>query len=404
MTEAIPTKVQCCIAGGGPAGMMLGFLLARAGIEVAVLEKWPDFFRDFRGDTIHPSTMELLKELGLLETFLQLPHQTSPQLAGMFHGQEIVLADFSHLNVTAPYIAFMPQWDFLNFIASQATAYPNFHLLMETEVTDLVHAKGRVCGVQVLHNGRSETITADLVVGADGRHSVVRKKTNLKNITTNTPIDVLWFPVPRKKTDPSFSLGYMEAGQFMVMLERDSYWQCGYVIPKGAFEDMQQGPISKFHESLQALVPLDDDRFRFVTQWDDIRLLSVTVDYLSVWHKPGVLCIGDAAHAMSPIGGVGINLAIQDAVAAARILAPKLSGGAISEDTLAAIQKRRMFPARVVQRIQVLLQNRVILPILHAEKLTRPALPFRLLQAFPVLRRVTAHLIGIGIRPEHITK
>lgn len=400
MTTSLHTT--CCIAGGGPAGMMLGFLLARQGIDVTVLEKWPDFFRDFRGDTIHPSTMEFLHDIGLLEKFLSLPHQKSRQLSGFFNEEEITIADFSTLNVRAPYVAFMPQWDFLNFIAEEARAYPAFHLMMETEATGILTEEKRVIGIQAKTPKGPLEIRAPLVIAADGRSSTVRKKSGLKKVSTGVPIDVLWFPIPREETDPPFSLGRMKAGQFLVMLERDTYWQCGYVIPKDTFDHMKTQPIDTFHEQLSAIAPLEEKHLRTITTWDDLKLLSVTVDYLPQWYRDGLLCIGDAAHAMSPLGGVGINLAIQDAIAAARILGPELKGGSVSAHTLAKVQKRRMFPARIIQRIQVLIQNNVIYPVLEAEHMSKPPLPFRLARMFPVLRRIPAYLIGIGIRPERL--
>jgi len=396
-------NTTCCIAGGGPAGMMLGFLLAREGVDVVVLEKWPDFFRDFRGDTIHPSTMEMLSELGLLDAFLTLPHQKTRRIEAIINDQKVSIADFSHLKTPAPYIAFMPQWDFLNFIAEQAKVYPNFHLLMETEATDIIEKEGVIVGIQAKTREKEFEIKAQLVIGADGRHSIIREKSKLKVTTSGTPIDVLWFTLPQGSIDTDVSLGYAKAGQFMVMLDRDSYWQCGYVIHKGEFEKMKMAGINTFQNNLIKLVPAKEKDIRALT-WDSLRLLSVTVDHLKTWYRPGLLCIGDSAHAMSPVGGVGINLAIQDAVAAARILAPELlkKDTPIAVEILKTIQARRMFPARLIQRIQVFIQNRIITPILKTKEIKKVPLPFRILKNVPILQRIPAYFIGIGVRPEHI--
>jgi 2-polyprenyl-6-methoxyphenol hydroxylase-like FAD-dependent oxidoreductase len=401
----------CCISGGGPAGVMLGFLLARSGIDVVVLEKWPDFFRDFRGDTIHPSTMELMSELGILEEFLKLPHENTYQIEGDIGNEKVIVADFSHLKVKAPFVAFMPQWDFLNFITGKAKKYPGFHLMMNTEATDLISETGKIVGVRaVVNDGKGNPgaepefeIRADLVVGADGRSSTVRDKSGLNLISTGVPIDVLWFRISKKESDPPHTLGRFDAGKVMIMIDRTTYWQCGFVIRKGAFEEMKTAGLESFRNILVVAAPFLQDRVnKEITTWEPVKLLSVTVNHLERWYKPGFVCIGDAAHAMSPIGGVGINLAVQDAVAAANILAKPLKNKSLTETDLAKIQQRREFPARLIQRAQVFIQNRVITSVLESTKTTRLPFPLRLVKRFPYLRRIPAYFIGMGIRPEHI--
>ncbi|HEY5226326.1 MAG TPA: FAD-dependent oxidoreductase, partial [Methylovirgula sp.] len=297
---------RCCIAGGGPAGMMLGFLLARAGVETVVLEKHADFLRDFRGDTIHPSTLEVMNDLGLYEQFLALPHQEARLLSGKVGDVTIPLADFSHLPTRAKFIALMPQWDFLNFLARKGAAYPAFHLRMQANVDGLVEANGRVCGVTAqMPEGRLE-VRADLTVGADGRHSLVRSKSGFEPQDIGAPMDVLWFHVSRKESDPHESLGRMEAGQILVLIERGTHWQCGYVIAKGSLGTLKTQDINVLRQHIAALAPFLADRIGEIATWDDVKLLTVAVDRLKLWHRPGLLCIGDAAHAMSPVGGVGI--------------------------------------------------------------------------------------------------
>jgi 2-polyprenyl-6-methoxyphenol hydroxylase-like FAD-dependent oxidoreductase len=394
--------VRCCIAGGGPAGMMLGLLLARAGIAVLVLEKHADFLRDFRGDTIHPSTLEVMHELGLLEEFLQQPHQEVRTLGAQIGEGFLQLADFAHLPTHCRFIALMPQWDFLNFIAERASRFPTFRLEMEAEVTALVEEGGRVIGVQAQTPQGNLTVRADLVVGADGRHSVVREKACLESVNLGAPMDVLWMRLSRHATDPGQTLGRIDAGRIMVMLNREDYWQCAFVIPKGGFDQIRQGGLTAFREEIARLAPYLGDRVRELGDWSDIKLLTVAVDRLRVWHRPGLLCIGDAAHAMSPIGGVGINLAIQDAVAAANILAQRLTTGTVSEDDLRSVQQRREFPTRATQQLQLFVQNRVIGRVLQSTGSVSPPLPLRLLGRWPLLRRIPARLIGLGFRPEHV--
>ena len=403
MLEAV--AVRCCIVGGGPAGMMLGLLLARAGVDVLVLEKHADFFRDFRGDTIHPSTLEVIHELGLLDAFLKLPHQEVRELSGEVFGERLTLADFSHLRAHCRFIALMPQWDFLNFVATEARRFPRFALRMEAEATDLIETPAGVCGVKVLTPQGLLDVHADLVVGADGRHSTIRERAALQTEQYGAPIDVLWFHLPRRPEDRAESGGYIQRGSFFVMINRDSYWQCGYVIRKGAFDAMRSEDIALFRERIARAAPFVAPVVDALQDWDAVKLLTVQVARLRQWFKPGLICIGDAAHAMSPVGGVGINLAIQDAVAAANLLAAPLRRGPAHLDDLRAVQKRREWPVRVTQRAQVAVQERVVVRVLEGKNETNPRLPLlvRLLRRFPVLRRIAARLVGIGVRPEHVT-
>jgi len=394
--------VQCVVAGGGPAGMMLGLLLARAGVSVVVLEKHADFLRDFRGDTIHPSTLEVIHELGLLDEFLKRPHQEVRQLTGRVAGESVTIADFTHLPTHCKFLALMPQWDFLDFVVEQARRYDTFELRMQTEVTALIEEGGRFVGVRVAAPTGEQDIRADLVVGADGRRSVVRARAGLTVDDLGAPIDVLWLRLSRRAGDPSQAFGYVEGGHVFVMFDRGDYWQCAFVIHKGGFDDLKQRGMDAFRETLASIVPSLRDRVGELRDWDDIKLLTVLVDRLRQWHRPGLLCIGDAAHAMSPIGGVGINLAIQDAVAAANILAGPLARGACSETDLARVQKRREWPTRVVQRVQVLAQERVIGPALSGKGPQQLPLALKLLRWFPMLRRIPARLVGVGLRPEHV--
>ena len=393
---------RCCIAGGGPAGMMLGFLLARAGVDVVVLEKHKDFLRDFRGDTIHPSTLEIMAELGLLDEFLKLPHQKAPTLGGAFGGLQFNFADFSHLPTVAKFIAMMPQWDFLNFLAEHGKRYPGFHLHMEAEAVALIEDAGRVTGVRAATAEGALDISADLVVGCDGRRSTVRALAGMKVEELGAPMDVLWFRLPRSPRDPDQSMGRFDAGRIFVLINRGDYWQSAYVIPKGSIEDVRRAGLAAFRAGLVQSVPQFADRVAELKDWDQIKLLTVAVDRLATWHRPGLLCIGDAAHAMSPIGGVGINLAVQDAVAAANILWEPLSRGRVNEDDLARVQRRREFPTRVTQAIQVFLQNRVISRALAAKGPLQVPLAVRLMARFPLLRRIPARLLGLGVRPEHV--
>ncbi len=392
----------CCIAGGGPAGMMLGFLLARAGVNVVVLEKHADFFRDFRGDTIHPSTLELMHELGLLDEFLKLPHQKVERLTAQIGEERVRMIDLTHLPTHCKYIALMPQWDFLNFIAAQGRRYPGFDLRMRTEATDLVEEDGRVVGLRAKNPDGELVIRADLVVGADGRHSTVRDQAGLKSDDYGAPMDVLWFRLAQKPTDENETFGHIEAGSMLVMLDRGDYWQCAYVIPKGGIERVKAAGLDALRGRVVELSPFLADRVGELKSWDDVKLLSVTVDRLRQWWRPGLICIGDAAHAMSPIGGVGINLAVQDAVAAANRLAAPLRARTVSNEDLRAIEARRTLPVRFTQRLQLIMQNRIIGRALASTQRPKPPLLFKLFDMFPVLRRIPARLLAVGIRPEHV--
>jgi len=396
-------RVQCAIAGGGPAGMMLGWLLARAGVTVIVLEKHNDFLRDFRGDTIHPSTLEVLHELGVLDEFLERPHREIRDITGRVGRETLTLGDFSHLPTRCKFIALMPQWDFLDFVASRARAHSTFRLLMQAEVTGLRESDGRVRGFVVATPEGMIEVDADVVVGADGRHSVVRAKAGLVVEDLGAPIDVLWMRISRRRTDPEGLIGNLDTGIVFVMIDRDDYWQCAYVIPKDGFDAIKQRGLEAFRADIASIVPFLADRVHELDDWNDIKLLTVLVDRLRRWHRPGLLCIGDAAHAMSPIGGVGINLAIQDAVAAANILAGPLARGSCSEADLARVQTRRELPTRVVQRAQVVIQKRVIGPALRGKGPQQLPFVLKLLRWFPALRRIPARLVGIGLRPEHIS-
>ena len=395
-------EVRCCIAGGGPAGMMVGLLLARAGVDVIVLEKHADFLRDFRGDTIHPSTLEIIHELGLLPDLLHRSHQEVQTLSGQIGSTVVQFADFSRLSTHCKFIALMPQWDFLDFLADHARRYPTFKLLMEAEVTDLLRDGERVVGaVAATRQGRTE-IRADLVIGADGRHSLTRARGALEVVDVGAPIDVLWMRISRQPSDPDRTFGRIEAGRMFVMINRSDYWQCAFVIPKGAFSTVQQRGLEAFRTEIARLCPYLGDRVGELRDWRDIKLLTVTVDRLRQWYRPGLLCIGDAAHAMSPVGGVGINLAIQDAVASANILAAPLRAGSVSLDHLRQVQRRRELPTRLTQRLQVFIQDRVISRVLRSAAPLSPPWPVRLAQRWPALQRIPARIVGIGFRPEHV--
>ncbi len=383
--------------------MMLGLLLARAGLRVKVLEKHADFLRDFRGDTIHPSTLELMHELGVLERFLELPHQKARQIAAQVGDQLITVGDFTHLPTQCKFIALMPQWDFLDFLADEARGYPGFELHMLTKATDLIRDDSdRIVGVRAETDEGNTEFLADLVVGADGRTSVLRDKAGLEVEQLGAPIDVLWFKVSRHATDPQTPMGRFDTGRIFVLLNRSDYWQCGYVIPKGSAERVKEAGLDAFRKDFAQLVPWAAERADEIASWDQVKLLTVRVDRLKRWYRSGFLCIGDAAHAMSPVGGVGINLAIQDAVAASNLLAKPLSENRLTDADLARVQKRRMLPTRITQRMQVMIQDRVIARVLETESALQTPWPLRMLAKHPRLRRIPARLIGIGIRPEHI--
>ena len=395
-------SVRCCIAGGGPAGMMLGLLLARAGVDVLVLEKHADFLRDFRGDTLHPSTLEVMHELGLLEGLLGLPHQKVTRLRGQFGDLALTVADFSHLPTQCRFIAFMPQWDFLNFLAKEGGRYPTFQLRMRTEVTDLIEEAGVIVGVRAQTANGSLEVRGRLVAGANGRHSVVRARAGLPVEEFGAPMDVLWFRLPRRSSDPEDPIGRFDTGRIFIMLNRGQYWQCGFVIHKGSLDQLQARGLSAFRENVAQLAPFLADRVGELQDWEAIKLLTVQVDRLRQWYRRGLLCIGDAAHAMSPVGGVGINLAIQDAVAAANLLAGPLRSDRLTTDDLRRVQERRDRPTRVTQRAQLSIQDRVISRVLGSADRLMPPLPIRLLARFPFLARLPARLIGLGVRPEHV--
>jgi 2-polyprenyl-6-methoxyphenol hydroxylase-like FAD-dependent oxidoreductase len=399
-TESITTK--CAIAGGGPAGIMLGYLLARAGVDVVVLEKHEDFFRDFRGDTIHPSTLQVMHELGVLDEFLTRPHQEVKTLGAEIGGEMVRIADFTHLPTVCKFIAFMPQWHFLDFLALKAKQYPGFHLRMQAEVDELIKDGDRVAGLKAASPQGDLEVHADLVVGTDGRHSTVRNLAGLEVENRGAPMDVLWLRLSKRPEDGSESLGHIEPGRFFITIDRGDYWQCAFVIPKGGFNELRRKGLEAFRLAIVALQPSLSNRVREIVSWDDVKLLTVRVDRLKRWYRPGLLCIGDAAHAMSPIGGVGINLAIQDAVAAANILAGPLREGKVTEDDLRKVEKRRQLPTELTQGLQIFLQNRVISNVLTMNKRPKPPFMVKMFNRFPVLRRLPARLIGMGFRPEHV--
>jgi 2-polyprenyl-6-methoxyphenol hydroxylase-like FAD-dependent oxidoreductase len=396
-------EVRCCIAGGGPAGMMLGLLLARAGVSVIVLEKHADFLRDFRGDTMHPSTLELMYELGILEQLLNRPHQELEELGAQIEDFFVPLADFRYLPTHCKFVGLMPQWEFLNFLAEQGKWYPAFNLRMQAEACELIESDGRVTGVLVKMPGEMLEVHAELTVAADGRDSVIRTKARLDVMDLGAPIDVLWMRLGKKAGDPTQTLGRFRRGQILVMLDRGDYWQCAKVIHKGELEALRQRGLEGFREDLAKVAPFLEGRLDELKSWDDIKLLSVRVDRLRMWWRSGLLCIGDSAHAMSPIGGVGINLAIQDGVAAANLLTEPLLRGRISDKDLSNVQRRREIPARLTQKFQVFAQERLLRPALaDTKKVENLPLLFRMLQRYPVLRRIPARMVGMGIRPEHV--
>jgi len=382
--------------------MMLGFLLARAGVAVIVLEKHADFLRDFRGDTIHPSTLEVIYELGLLEEFLKRPHQEIREFAGQIGDEMIPLADLTHLPTRCKFLGFMPQWDFLDFLADEARKYPAFKLMMQTEVIDLLQAGNKIVGVKAKTPAGEFQIRAELTVGCDGRKSIVRELAGLQVESLGAPIDVMWFRLSRKANDPGQVLGRFVTAKIMVMLNREEYWQCAFVIPKDAAEEIKRRGLEAFRADIVTIAPFLKDRVAELQDWDQVKLLTVLVDRLRDWYRPGLLCIGDAAHAMSPVGGVGINLAIQDAVATANILARPLSVGYVSISHLQKVQRRREFPTKVTQWGQVQVQERILKPVLGSRQRVQAPWFLRLFKTFPILRRIPARLIGIGVRPEHV--
>lgn len=394
-------RTTCCIVGGGPAGMVLGFLLARQGIAVTVLEKHKDFFRDFRGDTIHASTLELMYELGLLEAFLKVPHQKLTTLTGQFGDFSFRPVDFTHLPTHCKFVALMPQWDFLNFIAENAKQFPTFDLRMEYEAVDLIERDGRVTGVRVQTPEGMTEIEADLVVACDGRHSTIRAAGQMEVLEFGVPIDVLWFRISRQPSDPENILGHVDYGKAVVMINRGDYFQTGLIIRKGSFEEIQQKGLPAFRDSLLQLSPFLGERVNEIQNWEQVKLLSVQINRLRHWHRPGLLCIGDAAHAMSPAGGVGINLAIQDAVAAANLLAEPLREGKTTEEALEAVQRRREFPTRMIQALQVRIHAAFASILGNPEPVHAPW-QMKLITRLPGFKRLTGRIVGLGFRPEHI--
>ncbi len=393
---------DCAIAGAGPGGLMLGLLLARAGVDVTILEKHGDFLRDFRGDTIHPSTLEVMHELGLLEGLLKLPHTQAPRLHAEIGGQDVTLADFSRLPTRCRFIAFMPQWDFLDYVTQEAEKLPNFRLVMQAGVTDLIEEHGRIAGLRAdTPNGMIE-VTAALVVGADGRNSLVREKAGLEVENFGVPSEVLWMKLSHAPDDPLYTMGHGGPRQGFVMVDRGEYWQCGYVVRKGSFVDLKAKGIEAFRATLAEVSPLPPERMQEIRSWKDVHLLSVRIDRLKRWWRPGLLCIGDAAHAMSPIGGFGVNLAIQDAVAAANILAAPLKDGTLKDRHLAAVEARRSFPTRATQKLQLMMRRGRGKRDADKTKREGPPSFIRGIARWPILAYLAGRLVGLGFRPEHV--
>ena len=393
--------VDCCIVGGGPAGMMAGFLMARAGVRVAVLEKHGDFLRDFRGDTIHPSTLELMYELGLLEEFLKRPHQEAEEVRFEIAGEEFRFADFRHVPTHCKFVALMPQWDFLNFISEHAKKLPGFSLHMKTEGVGLIEEEGVVRGVRARGDGGDVEFRAKLVIGADGRHSTMRAAANLIVEDLGSPIDVLWMRISRTASDPGDLNGKIDKGRMLVMFDRGDYWQCAFVIPKGGYAEVRERGLEAFRADVLKLAPFLGERVEELREWEPIKLLTVSVDRLIRWHRPGLLCIGDAAHAMSPVGGVGINLAIQDAVAAANMLSGALKAGNVTEEELESVQQRREKAAMRTQRVQVFVHRKFLSRVVEGKEVRMPWYVRALLKV-PMMRRVPARVVGVGFQPEHV--
>jgi 2-polyprenyl-6-methoxyphenol hydroxylase-like FAD-dependent oxidoreductase len=394
-------RTSCCIVGGGPAGVMLGYLLARQGVAVTVLEKHADFFRDFRGDTVHPSTLDVMHELGLLEEFLKLPHQEITSAGALIGGYRVEGANFRHVPAHCKFIALMPQWDFLNFLSDHAKRFPSFQLRLQYEAVDLIRAGHTIAGVQARTPEGPVEILADLVVGCDGRHAMTREAAGLQAQEFGVPIDVLWFRISRRAGDPEQVLGNVNYGKALILIDRGDYFQAGLIIRKGSFEEIKQDGLNAFQNLIWRIAPYLGDRVAELQDWDQIKLLTVQINRLRKWHLPGLLCIGDAAHAMSPAGGVGINLAIQDAVAAANLLAEPLREGQVTEALLARVQQRREFPTRVTQMLQVNAHKAF-------ERVFQTSGPFRVpwqvkvVSRAPGLQRLMGYVVGIGIRPEHV--
>jgi len=396
-------KVRCCIVGGGPAGMMLGYLLGRAGIDVVVLERHADFFRDFRGDTVHPSTLQVMDELGLIEGFLKLPHQKLQKLDGMFGGTSVRIADLSRLDTKYPFIAFMPQWDFLNFLREAGKRFPSLKVMMSAEATDLIRRGEAIAGIRANTAEGMIDIEADLTIACDGRHSTMRERAGLAVEEIGAPMDVLWFRAGRRPNETENVFARVEAGKMMITFDRGDYWQCAYVIAKGQFDAVKARGLQALLDDVVRMAPILQSSVADVKSWDDVKLLTVAINRLKRWTMPGLLCIGDAAHAMSPVGGVGVNLAVQDAVATANLLAAKLANGCPSEDELDAVRARREFPVKMTQRMQVVVQNKIITIALRpGNQPLKVPLIVRLITALPWLQGITARFVGLGVRPEHV--
>jgi 2-polyprenyl-6-methoxyphenol hydroxylase-like FAD-dependent oxidoreductase len=395
-------KVRCCIVGGGPAGMMLGYLFGRAGIDVVVLEKHADFFRDFRGDTVHPSTLQVMDELGLIDGFLKLPHQRLQKMEGLFAGSAVRLADLSRLNVKYPFIAFMPQWDFLNFLREAGKRFASLKVMMSTEAVDLIRNGNRIAGVRAKTADGTIDISADLTIACDGRHSTVRERAGLQVEEIGAPMDVLWFRAGKGPNETERIFARVDPGKMMVTFDRGDYWQCAFVIPKGGYEAVKARGLPLLLNDIVRMAPVLKSGISDVKSWDDMKLLTVAINRLHKWALPGLLCIGDAAHAMSPMGGVGVNLAVQDAVATANLLAARLVQGIPTEAELDAVQARREFPVRMTQRMQVVGQNNIVAMALKQGTQLKAPLPLRLVSAVPWLQGITARFIALGVRPEHV--
>lgn len=402
MNQMRDIQTACVIAGAGPAGLMLGFLLARAGVDVTVVEKHADFLRDFRGDTIHPSTLEIMHELGIIEEFLKLPHTRAPKLSAEMGGRTVTIADFSRLPVRNRFIAFMPQWDFLNFVAAQAQHFPNFRLIMQAKVAGILEERGKVVGLEVETPEGKFNIHSHLVVGADGRNSVVREKAGLAVESFGIPSEVVWMKLSKQPGDPNEVMGHAGPRQGFVLIDRGDYWQCGYVIRRGTFAEIRERGIETFRQMVIDVSPLRADRVQELGSFDDTSLLTVRIDRLKQWWRPGLLCIGDAAHAMSPIGGVGVNLAIQDAVAAANILSEPLRNSRLSDGDLAAVEKRRSFPTRATQKLQLMMRSSRRSDQADEQKRQGPPAFIRGIARWPVLAHLAGRLIGLGFRMEHV--
>jgi len=400
--NAAEIKASCAIVGAGPAGLMLGLMLARGGVDVTVIEKHGDFLRDFRGDTIHPSTLQVMHELGLADELLKLPHTEARKLHAEVGGKNITIADFSWLPTKNRFIAFMPQWDFLDFLAREATRYPNFRLLMRTDVTGLIEENDRIAGLRAMSANGSLTVRTSLIVGADGRNSITRKLAGLEVESFGNPSEVLWMKLSHRADDPEQTMGHAGPRQGFVVIDRGDYWQCGYIVRKGTYEDIKAGGIDAFRAMVAAVSPLPPERLEEIKSFDDVHLLSVRIDRLKTWWRPGLICIGDAAHAMSPIGGVGVNLAIQDAVAAANILTSPLKTGALSDKHLAAVEARRGFPTKATQKLQLMMRSDRRKR--DAKDATRSGPPgfVRGIARWPILAHLAGRLIGLGFRPEHV--